>query len=215
MKPIQIGQLAFVLAAAVAVYSFVATARDSEQRRACGALCHLGPSYAAKNRLAPDFELERVGGGKVKLSDHRGKVVIMNFWSKVCAPCLQEMPALADLASRLEGDAGVVVITVSTDESVEDVSDTLRSVLGAEPSFLALVDPEAKVVTERYGTKLYPETWFIDPEGVIRARFDGVRDWQSPMIVDLAHALRGGPACSIAFEEGRAVGPGSGLCEDV
>ena len=71
------------------------------------------------------------------------------------------------------------------------------------------------MVAGRFGTKLYPETWFIDPEGVIRARFDGVRDWQSPMVIELAEALRRGPACSLGFDKGHPTGPSAGLCDDV
>lgn len=215
MKTSQLAQLAFIVVAAVAVYSFVATARDGERRRVCSALCHLSPNYSARNRLAPDIELPTVAGGKLKLSSYRGKVVVLNFWTKNCRPCLEEMPSLAELAASLKHDKDVVVLTVSTDESVEDARGTLRSVLGSETALETAVDPESEVVAGKYGTRLYPETWLIDTHGVIRARFDGVREWSSALIVDLIQGLKEPVACSIAFDNGKTTGEDAAICEDI
>lgn len=211
----QLAQAAFVLIAAIAVYSFVSAARDGERRRVCAPLCHLRPNYAARNRTAPDFELPGLKNGKVRLSSYRGKTVILNFWTKNCRPCLEEMPSLADLAASLKDDAGVVVLTVSTDETVDDVRSTLRSVLGNDPPFVTAVDPEASVVRERYGTRLYPETWIIDPKGVIRARFDGGRDWTGALVHDLLHTIQTPLVCSVEFENGRPLGEDAPTCEDI
>ncbi len=215
MKGSQLAQLAFIVVAAIAVYSFVATARDGERRRVCGPLCHLRPEYSARNRLAPDFELPTVSGGKVKLSSYRGKVVILNFWTKNCRPCLEEMPSLAEFAATLKSDPGVVVLTVSTDDGLEDARGTLRSVLGNDAAFITAVDPESSIVGGKYGTHLYPETWFIDPRGVIRARFDGGRDWSSSLYLDLVANLRDPLTCHVTFDNGRSTGEDAPLCDDI
>jgi len=209
-------QVVFILTAAFGVYSFVASARDAEGRRMCAPLCHLHPTYAARNRTAPDFELPSLGQGKVRLSSFRGKVVILNFWTKNCRPCLEEMPSLGELAKALRANPSVVVLTVSTDESLEDIQGTLQSVLGtAVAPFITTVDPDAKVVREKYGTRLYPETWIIDPRGVIRARFDGPRDWSSPLIHGLVEQVGEPLACAVRFEDGeQAVGDGLS-CEEI
>src|SRR5690242_15539160 len=123
----QLVQAAFIIVAAVAVYSFVTAARDGERRRLCAPICHLHPNYAARNRKAPDFELPAIGPRgetKLRLSDYRGKVVVLNFWTKNCRPCLEEMPSLAQLAASLAKDPDVAVITVSTDDSLDDVRGT-------------------------------------------------------------------------------------------
>ncbi|MGC4090547.1 MAG: hypothetical protein QM756_22295 [Polyangiaceae bacterium] len=83
----QLAQVGVIAFAAVGVYGFVATARDGETRRACSALCALKPNYAARNRLAPDFELPALSGGKLRLSAYRGKTVILELLD-------QELPAL-------------------------------------------------------------------------------------------------------------------------
>jgi peroxiredoxin len=208
-------ELAVIVCAAVGVYGFVSTAKDSELRRSCTSLCALRPEYAARNRLAPDFELPSINGGKVKLSSYRGKTVILNFWTKTCRPCLEEMPSIADLAKALKAHPNVALVTVTTDESASDARDTMKSVLGGgDPPFEVLIDSENEVVRERYGTKLFPETWFIDPQGVIRARFDGGRSWASPLTVDLAVSLSNPLACTVNFEGGKPQGPLAGLCGD-
>jgi hypothetical protein len=125
------------------------------------------------------------------------------------------MPSLSELAASLKRDKGVVVLTVSTDESVEDARGTLRSVLGSETALETAVDSESKVVGGKYGTRLYPETWLIDTHGVIRARFDGVRDWSSALVVDLIQSLKEPVACSIAFDDGKTTGEDAAICEDI
>ena len=207
-------ELVVIVCAALGVYGFVSAAKDGETRRSCTSLCALRPAYAARNRLAPDFELPSINGGKVKLSSFRGKVVILNFWTKTCRPCLEEMPSIADLAKALKPHKDVVLLTITTDESANDARDTMKSVLGGgDPPFEVLVDAESDIVRDKYGTKLFPETWFIDGQGVIRARFDGGRSWASPLTVDLALSLLNPiTPCQVGFEAGKPQGPMAGLC---
>jgi peroxiredoxin len=206
-------ELVFIGCAAVGVYGFVSAAKDGETRRSCTSMCALGPAYAARNRIAPDFELPSINGGKVKLSSFRGKVVILNFWTKTCRPCLEEMPSISDLAKALRAHPNVVLLTITTDESAADARDTMKSVLGGgDPPFEVLVDSESNVVRDKYGTKLFPETWFIDKEGIIRARFDGGRSWASPLTIDLAESLNNPITCNVSFESGEPRGPMASLC---
>lgn len=208
-----VAQLAFVALAAVGVYSFVSVAREGETRRRCTPTCLLAPTYANANRMAPNFVLKDMTGKSVSLESFRGKVVVLNFWTKTCAPCLQEMPEIADLARIVRPKGDVVVLTISTDEGPESVRDTLRAVLREDPPFPVLFDPEATVVGAKYGTHLYPETWIIDQRGVVRARFDGARDWSSSAIVQFLDQLRAGGYCPIEIEEGKPRGEGARLCE--
>jgi peroxiredoxin len=210
-----LAQLAFTIVAAAGVYSFLTSAREGERRRLCTPACALRPQYAANNRTAPDFELPTLDGSTKKLSDYRGKVVVLNFWTKSCRPCLEEMPALADFARILEKEGDIQLLTVSTDESVADARDTLLSVLASDPPFVTFVDTENKFVSEKYGTKLYPETWFIDKNGVIRARFDGARDWMKPLHLEFAQSLRGPVTCQITFDNQEAEGPFKDVCNDI
>jgi len=205
----------FVVAAGVLVYSFVSVAREGETRRRCAPTCLLRPEYAAANRTAPDFALKDMKGENVSLSSYRGKVVVLNFWTKTCGPCLEELPSLAELARILRDRSDVVVLTVSVDQGPADVQDTLRAVLREPPPFPVLFDPESDIVAGKYGTHLFPETWIVDPRGVIRARFDGKRNWSSSAVVELVDQLRAGGYCPMEVHDGRQNGDGAKVCDDV
>lgn len=212
MKLATLAQIGFVALASVALFSFASAAQDGEGRRVCTPLCAMKPNYAGLNRTAPDFELAALGSTKLRLASLRGKVVILNFWTKTCKPCMEEMPALARLAKLLSGRKDIVLVTVNTDESLADAEATLRGVLNEKPGFEVLNDPESDVVLAKFGTKLYPETWFIDPAGVIRARFDGPREWDSPLVVNFAESLALPGACPLEFALGAPKGP-TWLCD--
>lgn len=214
MRLTQVVQIVFVALASLFVYAFVATAKDGETRRTCAPLCALQPHYAGQSRRAPDFELPNLEGRLVRLSDYRGKSVLLNFWSKTCPPCLEEMPSLALLGHALQKRSDVVLLTITTDESAEDARATLRSILGSDAPFEVLVDPESRVVGDLFGTKLFPETWLIDPHGVIRARVDGARDWSSPLTLRVLESFHAPLSCSIGFERGEPTGPDAAVCAE-
>jgi peroxiredoxin len=196
-------QLAFVLCAALAVYGFVTVAREGERRRTCSAECLMHPDYAGAERKAPSFTLKDMAGKDVSLDAYRGKVVVLNFWTKTCGPCLEEMPSIGDLARILQPRKDTAVIAVSTDEGPDDVRDTLKSVLGpGDPPFTVLFDPDgASVVNAKFGTHLFPETWIIDKRGVVRARFDGGREWSNASVVELIDQLRDGEYCPLRVDK--------------
>jgi thiol-disulfide isomerase/thioredoxin len=201
-------QLAFIAGAAVLVYSFVAVAREAEARRKCSSVCTLHPNYAGASRRVPDFALKDMKGREVTSASLRGKVVVMNFWTKTCGPCLQEMPEIEELAKILRPKPDVALLTVSTDDGPSDIADTLKSVLREEPSFPVLLDPDSRVVAAKFGTHLFPETWIIDKRGVVRARFDGAREWASSAVVELVDELREGGYCAVEMREGKVSSSG-------
>ena len=210
-----LAQLAFVVVAALFVYGFVAVTKEGETRRVCSAPCFLRPDYLAADRRAPDFSLKDMRGNTVSLDALRDKVVILNFWTKTCGPCLEEMPELAELTKILRDRSDVVVLAISVDDSPEDIKPTLQTVLREEPPFTVLVDPGAQVVGGKFGTRLFPETWFIDKRGVIRARFDGARDWTNPLVIDFIDALRRGDYCSVKIDDRSLRGNAAKLCDEM
>jgi thiol-disulfide isomerase/thioredoxin len=154
-------------------------------------------------------------GNTVTSESLKGKVVVLNFWTKTCGPCLEEMPELAELTKILRDRPDVAVLAVSTDEGPEDVKPTLQSVLREPPPFSILFDSDLRVVREKYGTRLFPETWFIDKEGIIRARFDGAREWTSPLFVNFIDALRGGEYCPVKIDAKVLGGKAGRICEEM
>jgi peroxiredoxin len=144
------------------------------------------PHYLGASLLAPDFTLPEQGGGEWKMSDQRGKVVVMNFWTVTCRPCIQEMPTIELLAEIAEDWGNVEIVAVSTDRSWEEA----ETIIPRSSRITSLLDSERKVVTEKFGTNLFPETWIIDANGVVRFRFDGAMDWSDPVALDLIRAYR-------------------------
>lgn len=137
--------------------------------------------YMGNDRLAPDFELPASDGSTWRLRDHRGKVVVMNFWSVTCQPCIEEMPSLISLAQILKDRDDIELIAVSADRGWDEV----RGVIPEDSALTVLLDQDRSVVRDRFGTRLFPETWIIDPEGVIRLRVDGRRDWSSAVAIEV------------------------------
>jgi len=111
--------------------------------------------------FAPDFELESIAGGNVKLSDFKGKAVILNFWASWCPPCKEEMP-LFENAYRAKSDK-IVVIGVNLQESRENIKVFIKKF---EISFPILLDPNSEV-KELYNVFTQPVTYFINKEGKI------------------------------------------------
>jgi peroxiredoxin len=208
-------QVGFVVVAALLVYGFVAVSKEGETRRVCSAPCYLDPDYLAADRRAPDFALKDLSGNTVTLQSLRGKVVVLNFWTKTCGPCLEEMPELVELTKILHDRSDVAVLAVSIDDGPEDVKPTLQTVLHGDPPFQVLFDPDAKIVAGKYGTRLYPETWFIDKRGVIRARFDGAREWANPLVVNFIDSLRQGDYCAAKIDGRTLVGNAAKICDEM
>ena len=105
----------------------------------------------------------------------------MNFWTVTCAPCMEEMPSLVQLARIVEERDDIELVTISVDNDWDTVS---QAVPEGSP-LTVLLDPDREVVRERFGTRLFPETWVVDPNGVIRLRYDGQSDWGSPIALEV------------------------------
>jgi peroxiredoxin len=131
--------------------------------------------FAKANSSAPDFTLNDLSGKKVMLSQFRGKVVVLNFWSIWCGPCLAEMPSLNKLYLEFK-DRGLVVISVAEDPAEKPVKSYVQE---KGIAFLILIDKDKKVYF-KYSLFGIPVTFLIDKKGVIAEKFIGERDWCSP-----------------------------------
>ncbi len=129
-----------------------------------GVIRRLVDDPAAAPRIsatAPDFEWNAPDGKTTKLSDLRGKVVVMTFWATWCQPCRQEMPAMQRVAAST--DAVFLAVDLLEDGSkVRSFMDSL-----ALDRLLPLLDTDG-AVTRRYAVLELPQTFFIDAQGVIR-----------------------------------------------
>jgi thiol-disulfide isomerase/thioredoxin len=115
------------------------------------------------NIPAPDFTLEGRSGNNIRLEDHRGEVVMLNFWASWCGPCRQEMPLMDDIYSRYR-DLGFTILAVNVDENRDEALRFLDSV---PVSYPILYDPESSV-SELYEVPAMPTTVMIDRDGQAR-----------------------------------------------
>ena len=138
-------------------------------------MCFSQPGFAADRQVAPGFTLQDLGGVQHSLAEYEGKVILINFWTTICPPCLHEMPSLDRLYNTLR-DSGFVVIAINSDAAGHPVVKPVTDRLGL--SFPVLLDPESKV-TGLYGVRLHPTTYLIDRQGFLVSRIVGFRDWMS------------------------------------
>jgi cytochrome c biogenesis protein CcmG/thiol:disulfide interchange protein DsbE len=115
---------------------------------------------------APDFTLDLLGNGQVKLSELRGKVVMVNLWASWCPPCRAEMPAI-EKVYRANKDQGLEVLAVNS--TVQDSeADAAAFVQNFGLTFPIPLD-RTGAVSARYLLRALPSTYFIDRRGVIRS----------------------------------------------
>jgi peroxiredoxin len=120
-------------------------------------------AYALIGQSAPDFALRAIAGGNVRLSEHRGEVVILTFWSSRCASCVEELAAL-DRNARTYGAAGLKVFGINVDD---DSQRAVRFADARSVAFPMLLDPD-KEVSRRYRIDSLPTTILIDRTGAVR-----------------------------------------------
>ena len=130
-----------------------------------GILACLSPLAGAEaiNVPAPDFTLESRSGENLRLEDHRGEVVMLNFWASWCGPCRQEMPLMDELYGQYK-DLGFTILAVNVDENREEAHRFLDKVPVTYP---ILYDPESSV-SELYEVQAMPTTVMIDRNGNAR-----------------------------------------------
>lgn len=121
--------------------------------------------------VAPDFTLESLDGKSIKLSDLRGKAVLLNFWATWCGPCKIEMPWFVEMQKEYAAQGFQVVGVAMDDSSKEDIAKFARD-MGV--NYPVLIGKEA--VGEAYGgVPALPETFFIARDGKIVDRIIGLK----------------------------------------
>jgi len=129
------------------------------------------PAILGKTTPAPDFTLEKLNGGNLKLSDLRGKAVLLNFWATWCGPCKIETPWLVEMQSQY-GNQGLQVVGVAMDDSGKDEISKFAKDMGV--NYPVLLGKEA--VGEEYGgVPALPESFFIGRDGKIVDRIIGLK----------------------------------------
>ena len=128
---------------------------------------------------APDFNITSDSGTQITRSKFGGRVLVLNFWATWCPPCIEELPSLDEFQKQLSSK-GVVVVGVSVDKNEKLYKDFLKR---ARVSFQTSRDPDASI-SAQYGTFKYPETYVINANGEVVAKYIGPKDWMSPDVIN-------------------------------
>ena len=131
-----------------------------------------GVKRVDERKIAPDFTLKDAEGRSVRLSDYRGKVVLLDFWATWCGPCEMEIPWFVDLQRR-DKDRGFAVLGVSMDDDGWTSVAPFSSRLGVNYRIVMGNDETAQSYG---GVDALPTTFLIDREGRIAAVHVGLAD---------------------------------------
>lgn len=135
---------------------------------------------------ASDFRLMDMDEEYRKLSDYRGKVVLINFWATWCPPCIREMPSMERLHQQVNAD-DFKVIAINQMEEPDDVF-AFTGQLEIDPTFEILFDSNSKV-SQDYAVRGLPTTYLIDKKGNIRYRAVGGRLFNHPEVIKIINSL--------------------------
>ena len=130
------------------------------------------PTIESDRQLAPDFTVYDPTGTPVKLSDLRGKPVVLNFWASWCGPCKREMPDFQKLYEELGDQVQFVMVNLSTawGDTKADAENLLKT---QGFNFPVYYDTDG-VLTQLYGITGIPATLFVDEKGGIAAGWSGM-----------------------------------------
>jgi len=143
-------------------------------------------SSSLEGQAAPDFVLKSTGGENIRLSEHRGDVVMINFWATWCGPCRQEMPLLDDLYGRYQR-VGFNLLGVNIDD---DSRRAMQMVEELGVSFPVLFD-ESKEVSKLYAVEAMPVTVLVDREGQVRHVHHGYKPgYEEKYLTEIRSLLR-------------------------
>lgn len=135
---------------------------------------------------APDVTFASLDGNEHKLTDFKGRVVLLNFWASWCAPCIVEFPLMLELA-RDRADE-VVFIAMSVDAHEQDIHDFFDQLdpvyqdLAKLDNVLIVHDVKKEISLDVFQTAIYPETYIIGPDMKIVEKIVGLTDWLGPEI---------------------------------
>jgi peroxiredoxin len=164
------GPRALALGATVALLVAAASCREGPApRTTAGAK---DTALAADSNLAPDFTLPNLDGRPVRLSEFRGKVVLLDFWATWCGPCRLEVPHFKELTAKY-GEQGFVVLGVALDETGAEV---VRPFVQQNEIGYPIVIGDQYTAGRYGGVGALPTTFLLDRSGRVAKKYVGYRD---------------------------------------
>jgi thiol-disulfide isomerase/thioredoxin len=162
---------------------FIAAEANAARGAASGGL-----ESSLVGKAAPDFELDMLNGDHFRLSDHKGKTIVLDFWATWCGPCLQTIPHVAQL-HRDSAATGVKVVAINLEETPEQIQGLLKRLKLEIPVAL---DRDGAIAA-RYGVSAIPQTLIIDRDGKVVRHFVGGGTHFAKELNDSLHGVTTAP----------------------
>lgn len=161
-------------------YPDVTTARGDEKlsdraRREIYDLKHL-----AIGETAPDIVGDDLNGKPMRLSDHRGKVVLLVFWASWCGPCIGDIPHEKELYAKFTGRP-FAIVGVNADDTLTSAQDSVRDNAIPWRSFWNGADGIDGPITANWNVRAWPTVYILDSEGTIRFKQLRRKDLDEPL----------------------------------
>jgi len=138
-----------------------------------------GMQQSAKRKVsigmsAPDFELKDINGKVWRLSDLKGKVVLVNFWATWCDSCKEENPSFQKFVESEKDDKNFVAVTILYDDSAQNAASYLKN---NGFTFTVLIDDQK--TSSAYGITGVPETFIVSKRGIVERKIIGPISWDN------------------------------------
>jgi thiol-disulfide isomerase/thioredoxin len=133
-------------------------------------------SYTQKQFIP--LVLDNLAGERVSLDQYKDQVVLLNFWSSWCKPCVEEIPSLIRLKNKLD-QQNFQIITINVGESKQTIKDFMKRVKFNLPILL----DDSGVAVRDWGVYAYPSSFLLDKNGSIRYAYRGALEWDTPSII--------------------------------
>ncbi len=144
----------------------------------------LGLTVFPEPQALPDFTLPTPDGGKLTLSDMKGKVVFLNFWATWCPPCRAEMPSIEKLQKQMAGkDFSIFAVSVQEDPK------TVKTFLDSTPYSFPIAMDSQGTVSSRFVGRGIPTTYLVDKQGRAIAGIIGSRQWDTAEVYEAFELL--------------------------
>lgn len=143
------------------------------------------PEKAALGNPVPDIELIDANRNTLKLSDLKGSVIFVNFWSTWCTSCVDEIPSIEILFDKFSQNNKFRMVTIIFKDNETNVFNFMKQNAYSFPVYFNPDDSAAR----KFGITGVPETFIIDKKGILRNKIIGPQQWDSPSILNAMEAL--------------------------
>ena len=154
---------------------------------AIGTILFLGAANAELMKgEAPNFTLKSLRGDNIKLSEHRGEVIMLSFWATWCDKCKQHFPVLNNIYLKYR-DQGFTLLSINTEDE-DDLAKVKKWLKGRRVAYPILLDTTHRVA-DKYEVADMPSTYLLDRDGELRYVHNGFEEGYEDEVIKQVREL--------------------------